>query len=343
MQKIRYIQNVSETLREVLEEQAPDRVFVLCDNHTERLCLPLLQHAGSVIAIPPTDEAKTLDTLTQVWQALQEGGATRHSLLVNLGGGMVTDLGGFAAATFKRGIRFVNVPTTLLAMVDAAVGGKTGINFGGLKNEIGAFREAEEVLVSTAFLATLDAENIRSGYAEMLKHSLLCSEAMWSAHLQFDIARPDLGQLQGLVQQSIEYKQSVVEADPYEKGLRKSLNLGHTLGHAIESLYLTRQKPLLHGYAVAWGLVAALYMSAVQCGFPTAKLHQTARYVFEHYGRPQVGCNDYDALLDFVRHDKKACGSRVGFTLLQDAGAVLLNQEVSHDLMLESIDFLRDA
>lgn len=344
MQQIRYIQNVPAALSAVIAGQAPDQIFVLCDSHTEQLCLPLLQPVGHVITIPPTDDAKTLTSLTQVWQALQEGGATRHSLLINLGGGMVTDLGGFAAATFKRGIRFVNMPTTLLGMVDAAVGGKTGINFGGLKNEVGCFREAEEVLICTKFLATLDAPNLRSGYAEMLKHSLLSSRRMWSEHLLFDLANPDLGQLQALVQQSIEYKQSIVAQDPHEQGIRKALNLGHTIGHALESWHNAHHPDaLLHGYAVAWGLVAELYLAAVQAGMPTEVLRQTARFVFDHYGHPAIGCNDYDTLYDLMLHDKKNRGRDINFTLLREPGHVLIDQHVERTLIDESLDFLRDA
>lgn len=344
MQTVRYTQNAAAALSEIVTKHAPDQVFVLCDSHTEQLCLPLLQSAGRAITIQPSDAAKTLDTLASVWTALQQGGATRHSLLVNLGGGMVTDLGGFAAATFKRGIRFVNIPTTLLGMVDAAVGGKTGINFGGLKNEVGSFREAEEVLICTKFLATLDAPNLCSGYAEMLKHSLLSSRRMWSEHLLFDLADPDFGQLQTLVQQSIEVKQSIVAQDPHEQGIRKALNLGHTIGHALESWHNAHHaEALLHGYAVAWGLVAELYLAAAQTEMPVDVLRQTARFVFDHYGRPAIGCNDYDSLYDLMLHDKKNRGRDINFTLLHEPGQVLIDQHVERTLIDESLDFLRDA
>lgn len=367
MQRIIYTHSASEAIEKLVEECQPDRVFVLCDTHTEKLCLPRLSpNNAEVIPIPATDSAKTLTTLSQVWDALQKGGATRHSLLVNLGGGMVTDLGGFAAATFKRGIRFVNIPTTLLAMVDAAVGGKTGINFGGLKNEVGAFCEADAVVIDTHFLSTLDTENLRSGYAEMLKHALLTSREMWLQHLQFDLSAPDFNVLQNLVRESIEVKQRIVTEDPHEKGIRKALNLGHTVAHAIEAYYLRRagsekkaagqhgeaaddhvgiaeEGALLHGYAVAWGLVCALYISAANSQFSTADLHATARFVFDYYGRPAIGCNDYDALYDYMRHDKKNCGSQINFTLLSAIGQILINQQADQSVIFESIDFLRDA
>lgn len=338
-----YANDIQSTARQTIESLDPDRVFILCDKNTERHCLPLLaQDEATLICIDSSDEAKNIDTLTQVWQTLQEGGATRHSLLLNLGGGMVTDLGGFAAATFKRGIRFVNIPTTLLAMVDAAVGGKTGINFGGLKNEVGCFRDADEVVIHTPFLATLDAANLRAGYAEMLKHALLTDRKMWADHLLYDLAKPDLKVLQDMVRQSIEVKQHIVSEDPHERGLRKVLNLGHTIGHAIESLALKRT-PLLHGYAVAYGLIAELYLSAAQAGFPTEALHQTVNFVRTYYGRPDIGCNDYDALYALMMHDKKNCGNDINFTLLADIGQPLINQRVTRPLINEALDFLRDA
>jgi len=219
------------------------------------------------IIVRAGDVYKDLSTLSEVWSGLQGAAATRHSLLVNVGGGMLTDLGGFAAATYKRGIRFINVPTTLLAMVDAAVGGKTGVNFGGLKNEIGAFQEADIVFISTDLLRTLDMPNLVSGYAEMLKHSLLSNREMWARHLQFPLENPDFVALQDMVRESIAFKQSVVAQDPHEKGLRKSLNLGHTIGHALESVLLHKETPVLHGYAVAWGLLGELYLSVVQKDF----------------------------------------------------------------------------
>lgn len=338
-----YANDIQSAAKQTIESLDPDRVFILCDKNTERHCLPLLaQDEATLICIDSSDEAKNIDTLTQVWHTLQEGGATRHSLLLNLGGGMVTDLGGFAAATFKRGIRFVNIPTTLLAMVDAAVGGKTGINFGGLKNEVGCFRDADEVVIHTPFLATLDAANLRAGYAEMLKHALLTDRKMWADHLLYDLAKPDLKVLQDMVRQSIEVKQHIVSEDPHERGLRKVLNLGHTIGHAIESLALKRT-PLLHGYAVAYGLIAELYLSAAQAGFPTEALHQTVNFVRTYYGRPDIGCNDYDALYALMMHDKKNCGNDINFTLLADIGQPLINQRVTRPFINEALDFLRDA
>lgn len=346
MQDVLYSTRLIADIRALVERERPDRVVLLTDETTHRLCLPLVAEAlddAPEIVIGATDVHKTLSTLESVWCGMQDAGCTRHSLLINLGGGMVTDLGGFAAATFKRGIRFVNIPTTLLSMVDAAVGGKTGINFRGLKNEIGAFAEASSVIICTEFLRTLDAENIRSGYAEMLKHSLLGNAEMWSRHIAFNLAQPDFAQLQQLVRESIELKQRVVAEDPHEHGIRKALNLGHTVGHAFESFLMQKGTPVLHGYAVAWGLGVELFISAAQLRFPTDQMRQTVRFITDYYGRPDVTCDDYEALFALMLHDKKNTAGRINFTLLASPGEIHIDQHVDRDLIFDAIDFLREA
>ena len=241
-------------------------------------------------AFPAGEESKNPETLFDVLRWLSSLGCTRHSLLVNVGGGVVTDLGGFAAGIFKRGIRFVNVPTSLLAMVDASVGGKTGIDFNGCKNEVGVFACATHVIIAPTFLQTLDMENFLSGYAEMLKHSLLIGREAWQRHIAFLEDFRTGGQitaggkaaddaLMSLIKESIAFKQHIVDEDPKERGIRKCLNLGHTLGHAIESLLLEKGRPVLHGYAVAWGLVASLYISTAKQGIPTEILRAPAQTV----------------------------------------------------------------
>ena len=267
--------DLERDLTMAIAECEHDRIFVIADRNTHAHCMGRLSTFRCLrdvitITIEPSDTHKDLTTLTAVWQQLQEHGATRHSLVICLGGGVVTDLGGMAAATFKRGINFINIPTSLLGMVDASVGGKTGVNFGGLKNEIGVFAEARFVLLCADFLATLDGENLRSGYAEMLKHGLISTTAQWASLLQFDLATPDYSLLGRLVADSVKVKEDIVAQDPLEQGLRKALNLGHTVGHAIESLLLQRT-PILHGYAVAYGIVAELYLSATRLGFPARR------------------------------------------------------------------------
>lgn len=340
--------NLEQSLTEAIGKVEHDKLFVLTDTTTKELCWPVVKDYAVmkdaiVITIAPTDEAKTLETLASVWTAMQKGSATRHSLMVNLGGGMVTDLGGFAASTFKRGMTYINIPTTLLSQVDASVGGKTGINFGGLKNEIGVFNCARYVILSSTFLRTLDRENLLSGYAEMLKHGLLSSKEDWAELLRFDISDPDFATLQTLVAKSVNVKEQIVNEDPTEKGIRKALNLGHTAGHAIESLALKEGRTVLHGYAVAWGLLMELYLSARKCGFPAKEMHQMEAYVKEHYGKFLYECKHYDMLCDFMSHDKKNQGSNINFTLLGGIGDIRINQTASMEEIEEMLDYYRES
>ena len=378
-QKVVMSQNLEEVLTAAVADCEKDRLFILTDETTKALCLPVVEGFGclkgaQIITIGATDTHKTLDSLSHVWEALGEGGATRHSLLINLGGGMVTDLGGFAASTFKRGINYINIPTTLLSMVDASVGGKTGINFRGLKNEIGVFNNAATVILDTQFLKTLDAENILSGYAEMLKHGLIDSESHWAELVSFGFERNSeerignseerIGnseerivnseerivnsenswwmELQRMVEKSVNVKQRIVTEDPTEQGIRKALNLGHTAGHAFESFALKHQ-PILHGYAVAYGLVCELYLSCIKTGFPTDKMHQTVNFIHEHYGKMSITCDDYPQLMELMTHDKKNVAGIINFTLLGGIGDIRINQTATKDEIYEALDFYRES
>ena len=347
-QKVVISGNLERDLVNAISECEHDRIFVLTDETTQQLCWPKIKNFKALknstpIIIKATDTHKNLDTLSQVWQALSNGGATRHSLMINLGGGMVTDLGGFAASTFKRGIDFINIPTTLLAMVDASVGGKTGINFGGLKNEIGVFSDSRFVIINTQFLDTLDHDNICSGYAEMLKHGLISDERTWAELVTFDLDTPDLSQLQRMVAESIKVKERIVEADPHEHGIRKALNLGHTMGHAFESFAMRRGTPILHGYAVAYGLISELYMSARKTAFPTDRMHQTVRFIRENYGTFNITCDDYPTLIELMHHDKKNTSGIINFTLLGNVGDIRINQTANEEEIKEAIDFFREG
>lgn len=351
MQDIIYTHDICNELAAVLSRCGNyDRIFVLTDENTERLSTGILKECDALndaphIVIKPGDDNKSIESAMHVWRELGRNGATRHSCLVNVGGGMVTDLGGFAASTFKRGIDFINIPTTLLSMVDASVGGKTGFNFEGLKNEIGVFKDARSVLISTVFLSSLSSDNLLSGYAEMLKHSLLGNEDMWKRHLCFDPLEKslDLRTLQEMIKESVTLKEYIVTTDPTEKGLRKALNLGHTIGHAIESLSISEGHPLLHGFAVAYGLVSELFLSCILEGFPTVKLRQTAQFVFDNYGRPNISCSNYDTLYALMLHDKKNTSGIVNFTLLSDIGDIKINMTATKRLIFESLDFLREG
>jgi len=355
MQKVVISNNLQQDIIDAYNSCEHDKTFVLCDETTAVLCLEVLniKHVShnqirlfdeidaQLIVIPAGDDNKTIESIAAVWEDLSKGGATRHSLLINIAGGMVTDLGGFAAASFKRGINFINIPTTLLSQVDASVGGKTGINFCGYKNEIGAFCDADTVIISSEFFKTLDKENILSGYAEMLKHALLKDKDMLSEHLLFCFdSDMDFEQLQKMVAESIAVKQKVVEEDPHEKGIRKALNLGHTFGHAFESWAMRHNCSVLHGYAVAWGLICELYLSAKKCNFPTETLHQVSSFIKENYGKLAITCDDYPELLELMTHDKKnTSADSINFTLLGTTGDIRINQTATKEEIEDALDF----
>lgn len=355
MQRVIISKDLNAELTAAIQDCEHDKIFILTDETTHELCLPLV--AGfdciadaKVITIPAGDTNKGLESVSHVWEELQQGGATRHSLMINLGGGMVTDLGGFAASCFKRGINFINIPTTLLAMVDASVGGKTGVNFGSLKNEIGVFNDSRYVILCTEFLRTLDYENIRSGYAEMLKHGLISpptpgggANNMWAELVNFDLGNPDLVELSRMLAESVQVKERIVEEDPHEHGIRKALNVGHTAGHALESWAMRHDQPVLHGYAVAWGMVVELYLSAVKMQFPTDKMRQTVRFIREYYGTLPITCDDYPELLELMTHDKKNVAGTINFTLLNNIGGIKINQTATEEEIKEALDFFREG
>lgn len=360
-QEVIFTNDICAALDRFTNEIAHDRLFMLFDNETMIHCMPQLtgfmnkydsEHPSAhihTIIIGSTDTAKTIESLTHVWTSLSDNGATRHSLLINVGGGMITDLGGFAAATFKRGIKFINVATSLLGAVDAAVGGKTGINLGSLKNEIGAFSTASAVLISTKFFETLDKENLLSGYAEMIKHGLLSNREHFNDLMNFDIVNlntpdtaPAADDLLPILEASVNVKRQVVRQDPFEKGLRKALNLGHTFGHSFETWCMRKNKPVLHGYAVAWGLVCELIMSHQQTDFNSEILYKVANFVRDNYGPLYFTCDDYDELIELMLHDKKNTGSTINFTLLKGIGDIALNQTASKEQIGSVLDIYRD-
>lgn len=340
---------VAKTIDETTGSLKPSKIFVLVDVNTASFVLPRLQAASTaisgaeVIITKAGDMNKDLTSLALIWKRLGEAGGTRDSLMINLGGGVVTDMGAFAAATFKRGIRFFNVPTTLLGAVDASVGGKTGINFNNLKNEIGVFRQAETVIISTTFFNTLTGEELRSGYAEMLKHGLLSSRKAYEKLIAHHIEEISQDDMLGLLKESVLIKKGIVDSDPEEKGLRRSLNLGHTAGHAFESLAMERRLPVPHGYAVAFGLVTELVLSNMKLGFPSEEVHRLAGYVKSVYGSYDFTCDDYARLLSYMSHDKKNHSvGEINFTLLKAIGDVKINCIASADEIRSALDITRD-
>ncbi len=344
MQKLIFTNEVAEALGLLVAEMAPAGIFMLADTNTRPIAEELNSFGAKIITIPAGDDNNNLETLSTVWTALSTGGATRRSLLINVGGGMVTDFGGFAAATFKRGIRFINVATSLLGAVDAAVGGKTGINFLHFKNEIGAFAPADAVIISTRFFTTLPPMELRSGFAEMLKHGLISSDSAYRRLLAFDPCASNLDDLLPLLEENVNVKRRIVEIDPKETGIRKALNLGHTAGHALESLAMERNNPVPHGYAVAHGLLIEMILSHMLLGFPSAELHSMAMILREVYcPMPAIGCSDYEALLELMRHDKKNLSAdRINFTLLRSPGEPVIDSTADVDSIRTALDIYRD-
>lgn len=334
------------TLREMTALSAPEQIYVLVDTNTRQFCLSELEKTLTfvpehILCLQAGESSKTLETVQCIWDFLIENGATRSSLLLILGGGVLTDMGGFAAATFKRGIPYVNIPTTLLAAVDAATGGKTGFDYRGLKNEIGIFSAPVHTIVYTPFLQTLPQQQFLSGFAEMLKHALVASPLELSQILAFNVEAVNWERLAGLLERSMDIKNYIVEQDPKEEGLRKTLNFGHTVGHALESFSFTTNQPMLHGYAVMYGMVAELYLSVIKLDFPRQILSQVVTFMKEYYGKPLCPCQKYEQLFELMKHDKKnASPEQISFTLLRNVGNCRLNQSATKEEIYEALDFL---
>jgi 3-dehydroquinate synthase len=314
----------------LLQNRAFQKVVVLVDENTHRHCYPLLKPAlppHHVIQIQSGEGHKTLASCEHVWRELTEQGLDRWSLLVNLGGGVLTDLGGFCASLYKRGIRFVNVPTTLLAQVDASVGGKTGIDFMGFKNHLGVFQEPLAVLVNPAFLQTLDLRQLKSGYAEMIKHWLIMDADMFREQRYIGLFTEDWTDL---IQHSIDIKSKVVTADPREQGLRKILNFGHTVGHAVESFFLEKpSQTLLHGEAIAVGMICEAWLSSQHGLLPEDELEQVETFIMSVYEKTTLREADLETISQLCLHDKKNTGATINCTLLQRIGEAVYDQPIT--------------
>ncbi|MEM1214517.1 MAG: 3-dehydroquinate synthase [Bacteroidota bacterium] len=323
-----------------LRRQGFSGVVVLTDINTQEHCWPLLadvlgDQVKGVITVPAGERHKTLETCTYIWKRLFELGAGRNWCLLNLGGGVIGDMGGFCAGTFKRGMDFIQIPTTLLSQVDASVGGKLGIDFYGVKNSIGLFRDPQTVWLDEQFFTTLSAREVRSGFAEIIKHALIADRQQWEDLLTIN----DLSAVEwsDWVACSVAVKQRIVEQDPFEKGLRKALNFGHTIGHAIESYFLETDIPLLHGEAIAAGMICEAHLSAQTVGLPETELQTITDYFLAHYGHQAIPEAVWPQLLATMRQDKKNEDHRINVSLLPRAGQVQVNQIASVAAIEESL------
>ena len=345
--RIIFSNDIIDNIELLVAEIKPSKIFVLTDKLSHQYTSEYFSdntifQSAVHITIDSGENHKDINSLSEIWQALIENKADRHAILINVGGGMISDIGGFAAATYKRGIKYINVPTTILAAVDASVGGKTAINHQNIKNAIGAIHPPYSTIISTRFFQTLSHDNILSGLGEMLKHALLKDLKSTTEILNSNIDSIYKDEFLNILRDSVMVKEAIVTEDPYENGIRKALNFGHTFGHAFESLSLSKNHIIPHGVAVAYGIVAELVLSHLQMQFPSQLLHQISSFVKENFGSLSITCNDYDLLIDFMRQDKKNTDSEINFTLMKSIGMPIIDCHSSEEQIKTALDIFRD-
>ena len=332
------ISSIRESLISFFADTHYTKVFVICDNHTKRYCYPLIQSflpKHRVVVISSGEENKTIATCEKIWEAMTDYELDRHSLVVNLGGGVIGDMGGFCAATYKRGIDFIQIPTTLLSQVDASVGGKLGIDFRGFKNHIGVFTLPTCVFIDAAFLTTLPERELKSGFAEVIKHCLIQDAEKWAQLRLLDFPLVDWS---SYIAHSVAIKQQIVEQDPTEKGVRKILNFGHTLGHAIETYFLDKGKlRLFHGEAIAIGMIMEAFMAYELKLLDESSLLQIEEFLFSVYGKIYLTEEDIPAIIQLTQQDKKNKGKEVRFSLLNGIGSCVYDKTCTAALMKRAI------
>lgn len=342
---IHFNENCYTSLNAHLKSKNFSKIFILVDENTHNYCLPIFIEKLEtnviieIIEIESGEINKTIETCVGVWNTLSELDADRKSLMINIGGGVITDLGGFVACTFKRGMSYINVPTTLLSMVDASVGGKTGVDLGHLKNQIGVISNPDLVLIDTVFLDTLPGNQMRSGLAEMLKHGLISNKIYWNKFKE--LSKLSLNDLDGLIYESVMIKKNVVDEDPFENGLRKTLNYGHTLGHAIESYFLSNQNKttLLHGESIIIGMILANYISTKLLDFPEQTTIDIKELFIGYYGKVVINKSDYSTIIELLKYDKKNNHGNINFVLLESIGNPKIDCKVEDALIIEALDF----
>lgn len=336
---IKFTDSAAGTLIEVLDALKPDKVAILVDENSERFCLSRLSEISQfiIIRIESGEQNKNITTCSHIWSVLTENEFSRKSVLVNVGGGVIGDMGGFAAVTFKRGIRFINIPTTLLSQVDASIGGKLGIDFNGLKNHIGIFREPTAVILDGVFLETLPINQLRSGYAEIIKHGLIADRDYWEKLKEFTFPEIPWDQL---LHSSVLIKNRVVLSDPFEKGNRKILNFGHTVGHAIETWYLENNHELLHGEAVAIGMIMEAKIGVIVGLLDESVLTEILIYIKSVFGLVNI-LPDTEQIIDLMLQDKKNVGDTIMLSIVSGIGKCEYDVKSSNSQIAEAIEFYR--
>jgi len=334
---------VSSNLELFFNDYSYTRVAILVDENTKKHCYPLISNAFPIhiiIEIESGEEQKNLNTCQQIWGVLTENAFDRKSLLVNLGGGVIGDMGGFCAATYKRGIDFINIPTTLLAQVDASIGGKLGIDFQNFKNHIGVFRNPLRVFLDGTFFKTLPEAELKSGFAEIIKHCLIRDKDKFEEIINIPYESLNFFEL---TKHSVQVKNDVVLEDPTEKGLRKILNFGHTIGHAIESFYLEKPgKKLLHGEAIAIGMICESFLSMQKKSVTEDDLDKISKYLLKVYRSPGIPESDIDEISALTRQDKKNEGNKINCSLLNSIGDCAYNVEINQKDIKTSISYFNE-
>jgi 3-dehydroquinate synthase len=345
--EIIYSRFIEKELKLWIEKYPTGKVFLATEATVDKLWVSkfddfFVSNGVKKVVIPAGEKSKKIESVAKIWEFLSKNGGDRKSLFINIGGGMLTDLAGFAATTFKRGVDFLNVPTTLLSQVDASVGGKTGINFNGLKNEVGTFKEPVAVIINTNFLKTIDTENFKSGFAEMVKHGFIFD----TKHLQelenFDTENIDYDLLETIIRHSVNVKKYFVANDPTEQNIRKALNFGHTAGHAFESLAMQQNRPILHGYAVAFGMILELFLSIEVCNFNKNDFEKATKWLLTIYGKFNISTADFNQLYELMTHDKKNEQGRINFTLLSESGKFEINKNCEKELIFKALEYYKN-
>lgn len=345
--KIIYSRLLENELLPWIQKYPKGKVFLATEENVDQLWIGkydsfFAEHGIQKVVIPAGENNKKITSVVKIWEFLSNNGGDRKSLLINIGGGMLTDLAGFAATTFKRGIDFLNVPTTLLSQVDASVGGKTGINISGLKNEVGTFKEPVAVIINTDFLKTINKENFISGYAEMIKHGIIKSSEHLAELEDFNFEKIDYDLLQEIIRHSVNVKEYFVSNDLTENNIRKALNFGHTVGHAFESLAMKQNRPILHGHAVAYGMIVELFLSVQKCNFQKSDFEKLNDWLLKIYGKFKISETDFESLYELMTHDKKNESGKINFTLLPEIGKIEINQNCEKELILKALDYYQN-
>lgn len=340
-----FVGTIWDEFNSFLDQNEYSKIAILVDDNTKKHCLPILLEKSAInrpilIEIGSGEIYKNIDTCSRIWKDMMDQGMDRKSLCINLGGGVIGDMGGFCAATFKRGIDFIQIPTTLLSQVDSSIGGKLGIDFADVKNSVGLFKNPKAVFIDPVWLETLPYRELRSGFAEVIKHSLIHDASQWATLSR--IKKLDEVDWSEIIVPSLMIKKRVVEKDPFENNIRKTLNFGHTIGHAVESHALHSSNPFLHGEAIAIGMICESYLSNKITELPDADLASIKDFILSHYGHTQLKVDSFPFLIHLMTKDKKNEKNEINFTMLPQIGVSTINQTCSHELIRESMQFFND-